>query len=109
MVFKRVKAYNLIQMYVTEAFELYHQRRLLSVAHNRLDCFISVKYYGLNASKIPKGHISQSSENIFIVKSSRNPDDSYHVDIEFGICSCKRGSPCIVIKQQLCFITTTNL
>ncbi|XP_065889230.1 uncharacterized protein [Dysidea avara] len=99
LVFKRVKAYNLVQIFefVTEAFELYHQRRLLSVARNRLDCFISVKYRGLNASKIPKGYISQSSEDIFIVKSSRNPDDTYHVDMAFGICSCKRGkdgSPC---------------
>lgn len=99
LIFKRVKAYNLIQMFefVTEAFEFYHQRRLLSVAHNRLDCFISVKYRGLNASKIPKGHISQISEDNFIVKSSRNPDDTYHVDMAFGICSCKHGkdgSPC---------------
>ena len=97
--FKRVKVYNLIQMFefVSEAFEFYHQRRLLSVTHNCLDCFYFSQIQGLKYIKIPKGHISQTSEDNFIVKSSRDPDDTYHVDMEFGICSCKRGKdgmPC---------------
>ena len=56
LIFKRVKAYNLVQMFefVTEALELYHQHKLLSVAHNHVDCFISIKYKGLNASKYLK-------------------------------------------------------
>ena len=59
LIFSRIKAYNLVQMFefATEALELYHQRKLLSVAHNRVDHYISVKYRGLNASKIPKEHI----------------------------------------------------
>ena len=39
IVFKRVKAYNLIQLFefLTVTFELYYERRLLAVAHNRMD------------------------------------------------------------------------
>ena len=54
IVFGRIKAYNLIQMFqfVTEALELSYKRRLLSIAHNRFDHFIAVKYRGLNANAI---------------------------------------------------------
>ena len=56
--------------FATEALELYHQRKLLSVAHNRVDHYISVKYRGLNASKIPKEHIEQlpNDADQFLVK-----------------------------------------
>ena len=42
IVFKRVKAYNLIQLFefLTVTFELYYERRLLAVAHNRMDRYI---------------------------------------------------------------------
>ena len=72
LIFSRIKAYNLVQMFqlATEALELYHQRKLLSVAHNRVDHYISVKYRGLNASKIPKEQIEQLPNNAdqFLVK-----------------------------------------
>ena len=53
LVFSRVKAYNLIQMFhfITETMEHYYQTKLLSVAHSRLDRFISMRYLGLNAKK----------------------------------------------------------
>ena len=48
------KAYNLVQMFqlMTEAFEVYIKRRLLSMAHNRFDSYISSKYKGLLEDKI---------------------------------------------------------
>ncbi len=54
LIFSRVKAYNHVQMFsfITECMELYYCRKLLSAAHNRLDRYISLKYQGLNCSKI---------------------------------------------------------
>ena len=59
LIFGRIKAYNLIQMFqfVTEGFETYTKRKLLSIAHNRFD-FISTKYKGLLADKIDKSSIT---------------------------------------------------
>ena len=101
LIFSRIKAYNLVQMFqfATEALELYHQRKLLSVAHNRVDHYISVKYRGLNASKIPKEHIQQlpNGANQFLVKSKSDLDTTYLVDMALSTCSCphgKDGSPC---------------
>ena len=39
LVFNRVKAYNINQMlsFITESFELYYIRNLLSFTHNRVD------------------------------------------------------------------------
>jgi len=76
LIFSRTKAYDLVQMFqfVTEALELYHQCKLLSVAHNHVDHYISVKYMGLNTSKIPKEYIEQlpNDEDQFLVKSQRD-------------------------------------
>ena len=101
LVFSRIKAYNLVQMFqfATEALELYHQRKLLSVAHNHVDHYVSVKYRGLNASKIPKEHIQQlpNDADQFLVKSKSDLDTTYLVDMALGTCSCthgKDGSPC---------------
>ncbi len=54
LIFSGVKAYNHVQMFsfITECMELYYCRKLLSAAHNRLDRYISLKYQGLNCSKI---------------------------------------------------------
>ena len=51
IVFKRVKAYNLVQLFefLTVTFALYYERRLLAVAHNRMDRYISLRYKGLGA------------------------------------------------------------
>ena len=76
IVFGRIKAYNLVQMfqYVTEALEIYYKRRLLSVAHNRFDHFIAKKYKGFNAHAIPadKIHKRDDSPFQFIVGSTWN-------------------------------------
>ena len=54
IVFNRVKAYNLIQLFdsLTVTFELYYERRLLAVVHNRMDRYISLRFKGLGAAKI---------------------------------------------------------
>ena len=75
LIFGRIKAYNLVQMFqfVTEAFETYIKRRLLIIAHNRFDSYISSKYKGLLAEKIDKSSIIvlNFSKKMFTVKSSK--------------------------------------
>ena len=46
IVFKRVKAYNLVQLFefMTVTFELYYERRLLAVAHNGMDRYIALRF-----------------------------------------------------------------
>ena len=54
LIFNRVKANNIIQMFtfVTECLELYYTRKLLSAAHNRIDHYVSLKYQGINRARI---------------------------------------------------------
>ena len=86
-------------MFVIEKMECYYQRQLLSVAHNRIDRYIQLKFRGIGAGKIRKGHIVQlsSDSDMFLVKSRRDPDSEYQVDKGLGTCTCIRGadgSPC---------------
>ena len=85
--------------FVVEKLECCYLQKLLSVAHNHIDRYIQVNYHGLNAGKIQKEHIKPCSENgsLFLVKSRRDPDSEYQVDMAFGTCTCvagKDGSPC---------------
>ncbi len=84
LIFSRVKAYNHVQMFsfITECMELYYCRKLmLSAAHNRLDRYISLKYQGLNCSKISYENIYEidSKESIYLVNSKTERDVKYLV------------------------------
>ena len=59
-----VKVYNFIQMFhfVTDALELYCQRKLLSIAHCRFGQYVSMKFRGINAGKV-------KLENIYTMTS----------------------------------------
>jgi len=101
LVFSRVKVYNLVQMFsfVTECLELYYIRSLLSVAHNRIDRYVSLKYQGLRCVSIAHEHISSLDESnvTFLVNSMSECGVKYLVDMQLGTCSCiagKDGSPC---------------
>ncbi len=100
LIFGRIKAYNLIQMFqfVTESLETYMKRKLLSISHNRFDNFISAKYNTLLAYKIDKSSITLLDViKMFFVTSSKDSKVSYRVDMEIGTCSCdigKNGGPC---------------
>ena len=83
IVFKRVKAYtcNLVQLFefLTVTFELYYERRLLAVAHNR---YISLRYKGLGVAKVNQDSIHQSTNtsHVYLVKSTVYVDKEYEVD-----------------------------
>ena len=68
IVFKRVKAYNLVQLFefLSVTFELYYERRLLAVAHNRMDRYVSLRYKGLGEAKVNQNDICQSTRDSHI-------------------------------------------
>ena len=78
----------------------------MSVAHDRIDRCIQVRFHGKNAGKIPKDHIKAISDekNQFTVKSRRDPDAEYRVDMTFGTCSCIDGSNRSPCSHQLAVV-----
>ena len=95
IVFRRVKAYNLVQLFefVTVTFELYYIRRLLAIAYNRMDKYISLRFKGLGAQKIHPDNIDRSSNNpnVYLVASTCYTNKVYEVNTENWICSCTVG------------------
>ena len=94
--FKRVKAYNLVQHFefLTVTFELYYERRLLAVAHNRMDRYISLRYIkGLGVVKVNQDSIHQSTNasHVYLVKSIVYADKEYEVDTQKWTCTCTVG------------------
>ena len=101
LIFNRVKAYNHVQMFsfVTECLELYYTRKLLSVAHNRIDRYISIKFQGLKSANISREHITllDSEAATYLVASQTERGVKCLVNMELGVCSCnagRDGSPC---------------
>ena len=66
--FKRVKAYNLVQLFefLTVTFELYYERRLLAIAYNRVDRYISLKYKELGAVNVDQSDIKMCGQFTYI-------------------------------------------
>ena len=100
LVFNRVKAYNIVQIFsfITECLELYYTRKLLSFAHNRVDRYISLKYQGMKSMGIGLDQTQRlANENTFLVHSQTERGVKYLVDMNLGLCSCaggQDGSPC---------------
>ena len=95
IVFKRVKAYNLIQLFefLTVTFELYYEHRLLAVAHNRIDRYISLRYKGLGTVKVNQDSIHESTKagHVYLIKSTVYMDKEYEVDTQKWTCTCTVG------------------
>ena len=114
--FKRIKAYNLLQVFefITVTFEMYYERRLLAVAHNRMDRYISLRYKGLGASKVDAQDITKSKESDHIYHvQSKTRDIKYAVDCQQWTCTCSigrtgqpSGEPC---KHQHAVAKTYNM
>ena len=54
LIFGRVNAYNLVQMFyfAVETLELYYKRKFLNIANNRLETYIAVRFQSLNTKEI---------------------------------------------------------
>ncbi len=82
-----------------ECFEIYYTRKLLSVAHNRMDRYVSLKFQGVKSAGISVEHISTLNKDdcTFTVDSQSERGIKYLVDMTLGVCSCtagQDGSPC---------------
>ena len=91
---KELKLYNLIQVFgfITMTFEMYYERRLLAVAHNRIDRHISLWYKGLGACKVDDTSIHKSTDNDYTYKvKSQKYDINYMVDSSKWTCTCTIG------------------
>ncbi len=97
--------------FVTESFETYMKRKLLSISHNRFDNFISAKYKGLLAYKIDKSSITllDASKKMFLVTSSKDSKVSYRVDMEIGTCSCDIGKNGALCSHQAAVVLHYNI
>lgn len=103
IVFGRVKAYNLLQMFdfVTTTMEIYYSTRLLDIAHSRYRPGTLLWYKQFENLQ---NHISSMNlirDNIYVVQESK--DDillDYLVDMEIGICSCPIGSSGAACRHQ---------
>ena len=78
---------------------MYYSRKLLSVAHNRIDRYISLKYQGLKCLGIGFEQIAilDKDEQTYLVDSQTERNVKYLVDMSVGICTCmggQDGSPC---------------
>ena len=95
IVFKRVKAYNLVQLFefLTVTFELYYERCLLAVAHNRMDSYISLRHKGIGAAKVNQDSIHESTKagHVYLIKSTVYMDKEYEVGIQKWTCTCTVG------------------
>ena len=101
LIFSRVKAYNLVQMFsfITECMEIYYSRKLLSVAHNRMDRYVSLKFQGVKSAGISAEQIVKLDIDActYLVNSQTEREVKYLVDMSLGVCSCtagQDGSPC---------------
>ena len=96
-IFERTKAFNPVQMFqfFTTTFELYYERRLLDLAHNRISPSIAKHFY---RSKELHGAVAiHLTSNYYLVKYEGEDGRAYHVDADLGMCTCPigiNGQPC---------------
>ena len=107
VLFQRQKAWNAVQLFqmVHITMELYYQRRLLSLASNRLDHFVSLKYtlagVKLGSTSFDDVTATEEDPDVYMVRSHTDPHNHWIVDLQLGECSCPvgyNGTPC---KHQL--------
>lgn len=90
--------------------DLYYTRKLLAVAHNRVDNFVALRFQlsGWKIRSIDNIKIISHESMIYEHQSSKNPDLWYLVDMRLGICECNlTGAPCkhqtsIAIHYRIC-------
>ena len=85
--------------------ELYYQRRLLSLASNRLDHFLSLKYtlagVKLGSTSFDDVTVTEEDPDVYMVRSHTDPHNHWIVDLQLGECSCPVGYNGTLCKHQL--------
>ena len=99
LVFSCVKAYNLTQMFffVAEVMEIYYQKKLLSLANNRVESYVGLRFQGLNSHSIIKQDITHTDNGWYKIQSQTNRGEYYSLNTNIVFCTCPRGkdgTPC---------------
>ena len=99
LVFSRVKAYNLVQMFtfVYDIMDMYYQKKLIAISNHRFETYVSLRFQGLNAKKVTKANITVENGGWYKVKSCTS-NNYYDVNVNIGVCTCEHGqdgSPCV--------------
>ena len=84
--------------FVTEIMEMYYQKKLLSLANNRVETYVGIRFQGLNAHTIARQDIKATENGWYTVQSQTIRDEYYSVNTIIGFCTCPRGtngSPCV--------------
>ena len=97
-VFERTQAYNLVQMFqfLSKTLELYFEKRLLDVAHNRPSTHLKLPSSEREKIKEP-AFLEKLGETMYRFQYTNDHTRNYLVDVELGVCSCPvgiSGSPC---------------
>ena len=103
MVFDRVKAYNLIQMFefIAITMEQYFCNRLLDLAHSRYRPGIAIKYKDLYSSLDTITCTEQLFQYMYLVTEKTKTEElKFYVDMELGVCSCIKGYAGAACKHQ---------
>ena len=115
LVFERVKAYNLVQMFgfITETMELYFQNRLLEISHRHISRPL-IRKYGKQFQAAANIDVCQTDDHhIFHAYEKTIEDESvpiqFIVNTYISACSChigQSGAPCahqvaVAAKQNI--------
>ena len=100
LVFSRVKAYNLVQMFIFiyDVMDTYYQKKLIAISNHRFDTYVALRFQGINAKIVSKMDISSSANGWYQVRSCTERNKFYEVNVSIGVCTCERGqdgSPCV--------------
>ena len=70
--------------------DLYYTRKLLAVAHNKLDNFIAHRFQllGWQIGSLDDIKVINHESMIYKHRSSKNPNIWYLVDMQLGMCEC---------------------
>ena len=98
LVFSRVKAYNLVQMFtfIYDIMDMYYQKKRIAISNHRFETYVALRFQGLNAKKVSKASIIE--KNGWYKVKSCTCDKYYDVNVNIGLCTCERGkdgSPCV--------------
>ena len=103
IVFGRVKAYNLIQMFdfVAITMEMYYSNRLLDIAHSWYRPGTLLSYKCLEKLQDDITHMKHVRENIYVVHETKDGQTlEWLVEMEIGICSCPTGCTGAACRHQ---------
>ena len=69
LIFSRVKAYNLVQMFsfITEIMEMFYQKKLLSLANNRIETYVALRFQGITSQKVAREDIKLAENGWYSV------------------------------------------